>query len=273
MSNILTSSVKQKILTSFIKDYPKNDLTKDYLESLIQQLIPQSSGINLINYKIKEDGSPAACFYPKTNTLIIQLKKLKKWLSSNLSILEDTNTTQDIKIKEAFLILFVIAHEIEHSYQYLFAEGLVTSPYQSLTLAYKGIMDTLKPANYLLPRPFKRAKKVISCLLYKKNENFLVLERNANIEALDLLCKCAQALAMNDIYQIFNDILNTFMTIGYQESALGSFAETYQKLLISNKYRQISVEKTMTDYEKAYYGFTISENQRQNILKLNRGGK
>lgn len=160
----------------------------------------------------------------------------------------------------------MITHEIEHSYQYLMAKGKVNAPCQMIQSGYQGIFALFNRNSSIIPRPIKETRELISYLLYKKNENLYILERNANLEATDLLCQLALFTGRDDIYKIFNEMKNTFMSVGYTDDNQGNLKETYQKILMYDKYKKFYQENNMSEEDKIRYGLNISEQTRARIL-------
>lgn len=161
----------------------------------------------------------------------------------------------------------MITHEIEHSYQYLMAKGKVNAPCKMIQAGYQGILALFNRNTSIIPRPLKETRELVSYLLYKKNENFFILERNANLEATDLICQLALFLGSDDIYKIFNELKKAFILIGYTDDNQGSLKETYQKILMYDKYKKFYQETDMSEEDKIWYGLNISDQTRARILK------
>ncbi len=269
MSNIRLNDKCLNIIGNFIN----SDINLEMLEEVIKCLVPYDKDECLINLDIKEKGSKAAIFRPQYKCLSIGINKLNSWLLLNSESLASYYNINNDSIFKNYLLLFVVCHEIEHSYQYLMGEGIILAPNKMIKLGYKGLLDLLKKQDYIIPRPIKQTRRAISLILYKRNENGYVLERNANIEALDLLCKIALYFKHDDMYRVFNDMKNTFMIAGYKNDNKGSLAETYRSILMNDYYQKIYEDVEMDEKEKARYGLEISMEERQKILKLERGSK
>lgn len=167
---------------------------------------------------------------------------------------------------KCFLFLFVITHEIEHSYQYLMGQNLISSPSKTIQRGYKGIFDLFLPDNSIIPRPIKQTRNTIALFLYKRKENFFILERNANIECTDLLCQLSNYMERIDIFEMFNSMKNSYMCMGYGKSSKGNLEETYKEILLYDRYQKFHEE--VTEEEKIRYGLNISEQAREKILKI-----
>jgi len=267
MSNIIKKSNDLIVLNDIITYVNKNKLSKSYLEEVIKLLIPNNNGKYLINYNIKEQGGVTAIFSPKFRCITASLNKIENWLELNIKDLAEFYKINNDDTLRSFLFLFIITHEIEHSYQYLIGENIIDSPSKIIQCGYKGIFDLLKSNKYIIPRPIKETRRIISLVLYKLKENFFILERNANIESTDLLSQLALYMDREDIFKMFESMRNSLLTIGYIENSMGSLAETYKKLFMYDKYKKFYEEVNMTEEDKVRYGLSISEQTRQKILK------
>ena len=103
----------------------------------------------------------------------------------------------------------------------------------------------------------------------KTKENGLVLERNANIESTDLICRCAFYNEREDIYNLFIDMRNLFRTQGYIKSTKGSIEETFEEIFMHDKYKKIRQEIDLDEIDRLRYGLNISEETRKRILRKN----
>jgi len=196
----------------------------------------------------------------------MSLNKINIWLQNNTDCFFESIKSSDYNILRSYLLLFMITHEIEHSYQFLMSEGVIVAPNTLLKDAYKGLFDLLNPKYYAIPRPIKEARQRVSLFLYKLKENFYILERNANIESMDLISKCALYNNREDIYQLFIDMKNTYLKCGYINNTIGSIEETYRHILMYDKYRKFYNEIDMSEDEKVRYGFSIDEETRDKVL-------
>lgn len=267
MSNIITEKEELLYLSDTIKYISQNEINKSYLEEILKQLLPKKNGETLIKDNISENGITTAVFSPRNNSIKISINKINEWLELNSKELSEMYKTNDINTLKSFLFLFVITHEIEHSYQYLISNGIIKSPSEIIKQGYKGIFDLLLPDKHIIPRPIKETRRKVSLMLYKSNENFLILERNANIESTDLLIQLATFMEREDILNLFKDIQDIFIEVGYTENNKGSMDETYRKILLYDKYKKFYEETNLKEEDKIRLGLNISEEARQKILK------
>lgn len=148
------------------------------------------------------------------------------------------------------------------------SEDIISSPSPMIKCGYKGIFDLLLPDNNIIPRPIQESRKIISLILYKLKQNYYILERNANVECTDLLCKLSSYMERDDILKVFVDMRSKFMCIGYRENDKGNLEETYKKILMYDRYKKFFEDVNMPEDEKAKYGLQISEQTRQKILEM-----
>lgn len=267
MSHILKSQNDLLIFSDIINQVSKDKLNKEYLEEILKLLIPNNNGKPLIDYNISERNFSTAIFIPRSKRILLSLEKILKWLEANTKDIADLYKINDTDMLKSFLFLFVITHEIEHSYQYLIGEGLIPSPSKTIQCGYKGIFDLLVPDNYIIPRPIKQTRKTIATILYKLHQNSYVLERNANVESTDLLCQLAEFMEREDLFKVFDSMKREFICLGYYDSPIGCLEETYKKLLLHDKYKKFFEEINIPEDEKIRYGLGISDETRQKILR------
>ena len=267
MSNIIKNDNDLDCVIKFINGVYNNGLEKESLEELLNSLIPKSNGKSIINYRLTNQKSFTALFEPLTQTIEISFDRLNNWLKNNIKDFEKHYKIDDIRMFYAYLALFVITHEIEHSYQYLLGNGLVEGN-KTMSLYYKYLENLFQKDESLFPNTIKRFKRVLSLLLYKAQENKYILERNANIEALDLLCQCAIKMNRQDMFDIFNGMRNLFLKQGYYDSNKGNIEETYRNILMYHKYKKVKVDQSLDENERVRYGLPINEETRSKILKL-----
>lgn len=267
MSNIITKKEELLFLSDTIKYLNNHEISKHYLEEILKQLLPKINGETLIRENISENGITTAVFSPRTESIKISINKINEWLKSNSKDLSEMYKIDDINTLKSFLFLFMITHEIEHSYQYLISQGTIKSPCEIIKQGYTGIFDLMSPNKNIIPRPIKETRRTLSVFLYKLKENFYILERNANIESADLLIKLATFMEREDMINLFKDIHDTCIKIGYTENSKGSLDETYRKILLYDRYKKFFEETNLKEEDKIRLGLNISEETRQKILK------
>lgn len=268
MSNIIKNKDTLLLLKDIINDYNKDNLSKSYIEEILKELIPHKDDTSLIKYKVRDKGTAIAFFAPKYEIIYVNINRVNEWLANNTnSFLKEIGTCDSDTLRK-YLFLFIITHEIEHSYQYLMGKGIINSPNDVLKNAYNGLFDLLVSKDYIIPRPIIQTRSIISKILYKRNENFYLLERNANIESMDTVSKVALFNDREDVSKLFLSMKNIYTHCGYTDSTIGSIEETYAKILMHDKYKKFYKEIDIEEKEKVRYGFNISEDTRKRVLQL-----
>ena len=263
MSNIIHNTSDFVILDDFLND----NLNKENVEQLLKNLLPNKDGKSLIKYSIRDRFVPIAEFMPKSQSINVSFKKTEEWLDLNVPGYSEEIKTCDMETLRKYFVIFLISHEIEHAYQYLMANEIVEAPNSVLKDAYKGLYNLIIPDKSFLPKPISKFKRLISYELYKYKQNEYLLERNASIEGLDLLTKYSLYKNRDDIYKLFNDMRNIYISCGYRKSNIGNIEETYKKILMYNKYKSFYKEVDLDLEDRIRYGFGISEEEREKVLK------
>lgn len=267
MNNTFLNSKSIVLLADFIKEIKLDNLVIDDVDDVIKELLPKKEGRLLINYNIKDKGFDIAKFIPKIRSINLCMNQVNKWLDENVAGIAKIYNENDISALRNYMFIYVLTHEISHSYQYLISRGEIDSPNKVLKDAYSGLFDILNPKEYIIPRPIKQTRRYISLALYKHNENFYLLERNANIESTNLVSRVALYNDREDMYLIFKRMENTWLRCGYMDTGMGSIEETYRKILMYDKYKKFYSEINIPVEEKIKYGFNISEEAIQKVLQ------
>lgn len=268
MSHIVKDNTDLDVLKYFYENLDLNDLSESFFCDVFSELIPRCENGLLVNYNVDKKGYYPAIYFPNNNYVCLGMDSLLVWIRNNSKNIREQYHVSDVESFNKFLAFFAITHEIEHSFQYLMALDKIESPCILVRDGYRGIIDLLKKDDYIIPRPVKRIRKVVSSLLYKINENKCVLERNANIESLDLLCKLSAYLENDESFKVFDDMKNDFLKLGYIDDTCGNMIETYQKILMSDKFSDIDVCDILTFDDRIRYGLKIDEEERKKVLSL-----
>lgn len=266
MSNIIKSNDDFLYLDSFISYIYKKGISKDALESFLYYFIPKDGENSLINFTVHDKGSITAMFFPTYRNITFSIDKINKWILVNFKYFNEKFDVKDEKLLKCFLCLFIITHEIEHSYQFLMSKGEFIS-YPVIQELYNRLFSLLEKKHFIIPRPIVQTRRTISQILYKLKEDFYVLERNANIFSTDLLYQCAYFIEREDLADIFFYLRNYFLTIGYNNNTKGSFDETFQSILMYDKFNKIMKLDTVFDInDRVILGLDINENVRQKVI-------
>ena len=268
MSHIIKNSDTLVFLKEMEKDILNHGINLDIYLAIIKELLPKNEKNELlVSYRINTKGMKPAFFNPNNNCIYLNINAINTWLKDNLNDLTQLYNVKDTKTFSIYLFYLAITHEIEHSYQYLMAYNIIPASVDLISLGYKGLFDFMISKQYIIPRPIKETRSLISRILYNIKANELLLERNAQIESTDLLVKYAQFNNRDDQYRIFQNMNAIYNTIGYYDSNNGSLEETYKKILMFDKYKKFYEDVDMSEEDRVRYGLNICEETRQNILK------
>lgn len=269
MENIIKRDNLQ--LLAHVVNYLENqEITYSYLEETLRLLMRVEGIENLIEYRIKEKGNKAAAFIPQYASLTISVNKLQEWVSICMRDFKEFLNENDYKKLRGYFLLFVLTHELEHSKQYLMGKKLIESPNEILSKFYKNLMNIFIPNRGLFMNPIKEFRDFIASFKYKQKENFYVLERNANVECLNIIKNVAKFSEDEQISNLFETMRNDFLILGYHEDTSGVIENTYRELLIYDRYKRIYSCLKMSEEDRIRYGFNIQEASREKLLKLKR---
>lgn len=257
-------------LSSMLEIIEKEPLNSMLVEGLLDSIIPRDEEGNLlVGYRIKENGKYPAIYYPRYNTIEVGMLGLMQWVEVNGNDLASAYIIDNSYRVKLYLVLMAIMHEVEHSYQYLMAKGKIDAPCKMLRDGYKTLTELMIPKNYILPRPIKQIRRVISILKYKQNENEYLLERNAQYNSLNDLIDVAMYLGHEDIAKMFTNMRDIFGSAGYTKNCDGPIINTLRGIWMSDKVKKISMDYEGIDMADRYkLGLPIDQETREQVLAL-----
>ena len=247
-------------------------LSVSSMEEMLDMMVPKDQeGKQLVKPIIKDNGTKTGIYIPRFNTIEFSVLKCRQWVVDNLQDLSKYYNVTDQKTFGYYLTLFIMLHEIEHSYQYLVGQGKVEAPCKMVQSGYKTLTELLIKPDYILPRPIKQTRRWISLIQYYRNQNMYALERNANVEAFSTILQLAIDSGNEEMIRVFTDMTNAYMGIGYQDDCKGVFYHTFKDTLMMDKYRKIKVLDTLSIDEKIRYGLEIPNYKRTELLTKIKG--
>ena len=258
MSNIILKNSQMSDLNDYFNEINIATLNKDNLSKILGILTR-----NQIKYVISNKGRYTAIFMPSSTKILISIDSLKEWIYNNS---KDLESNIDSEILNKYLLLFVLTHEIEHSNQHLMSKKIIECN-NMLSNAYSEIFNLMEKKHYYYPMPVTLVRRLISKMAYKNNQNSYFVERNANIEATDFVRSYAIMNDREDVYNLFNSLNHDFIKIGYIDSNIGSIEETFKNIHMYDKYLKIKEDVILNNFDLAWYGFNIDEDEREYILK------
>lgn len=269
MSHIIDRGVELHNLLTIVEKASGKSIDVTMLEEDLSLLIPKDeSNKSLVSTNIKQNGIKTAVYVIEGNYIKVSSKRVEKWVQENTNSLKDSFFIKDTDLFRGYLYLYLLAHEVEHSYQNLISLGYIVLDNPTIQKAYYHILEQFIRQDYIIPRPIKETKKRLAMFRYRLKENSYVLERNASLEGYDLLYRLAKHFQNQEMLAAFSCCRALYCKLGYHDNTEGSFDETYQAMFMKNKYKEIIGENTFDSEEAIRYGLPVSEEVRQKVLTL-----
>lgn len=263
MSNIVKNKDDLMLLKDIFEEIKNYDVDACLLEEIVKSLLPKdNNGDYFSGYEIYDIDGGLSRFSLTDNILILSIDEMNRWIDGNILRLIKGFNVSDIELFRSYLFLLVIIHEIEHSYQYLMAYGLIDAPCEFVGSGYRLIIDTIVNRDI---NKLKRLRNSIAYYLYSKNDGLYVIERNANVEAFDLLQNLAIENDNVRLGNVFNRMRNAVAMSGYMDNNMGSFYETIMNMRLGYEYKKLNHNYQLSDIERFRYGLPISEEFRKKI--------
>lgn len=264
MSIILENKNNLESLKRYICYLKEYSIDENLIKEIIDFLIPTINNEKTASYTVKYNGIKAAIYNTKYKNINISLYKLEKVIERELIDYK----VRDLDSLKAYLIMFALLHEIAHLYQHLISEGKINSP-KIVALSYKELIKIVTKSDSIIPRPITDTLKFIRHLIYSKNQFYYLLERNANIEAFELINTVAKELNDTECVLQFEDLYNLCNIIGYKNNYNGSIEETFNKLFMRNKYQNLynKFNEQMDTSDRVRYGLDIDHKTKIELLK------
>lgn len=272
MSNIIKTKEDLYELREKLQLLKKESLRRETLKETVDLVLPKDeNGRELINSRIKDWGGRTAIFVPRYRTIEFSVEKCQEWVIQNMKDLAEMYDIKDKDELQSYLSLFIILHEIEHSYQYLMGQKQIEAPCELMQAAYKRLNDLLTKQEYIIPRPIKEIRRIIALIQYYKKQEDYALERNANIEALGNMLALAERNDNEEIMRMLTNMIRTFMIVGYEEDRFGVFYHTFKDIGMYRVYKSINHISGPNMDQRALYGLEISEEKREEVMRKAKG--
>lgn len=270
MGKMVESSKRIEYLCSVFETIESEAITPFLVECILENILPKDEdGHLMVNYLVKEKGRIPAIYYPKYNSIQICMSSLFDWAERNGNDLAEKYVIADIYKLKLYLFMMAIMHEVEHSYQYLIANGKIEAPCKMIQESYKALTELMIPKDYIIPRPVKKVRRMISLVKYRKRENEFLLERNAQFNSLDDLVKIASYNGDEQIASMFINMRDLFGTSGYTNNADGMVINTLRDICMGDKAKKLSHDYEDIDMMERYrLGLPIDQDTRKQILSL-----
>ena len=142
MGHIIKTQEDYEYLCDLVNDIYINGFDKGQAEAALERIMPRDeNGRLLINYNVRPKGGHTAIFIPRYKVINISLQNLYYWIDRNSEDLAEMYEIENRRLLGSYLCLMALMHEIEHSYQYLMAKGIIAAPCKMLKEGYKTLFD------------------------------------------------------------------------------------------------------------------------------------
>lgn len=264
MSHIITSDEEIKIVSQYLDILRTKGYSKDSLYEILTDIIPKNQMFQVVP-EIDTTGY-TAYFSGYDKKIHINHEKMKNYVEKAVEWI--TNDYPKLKTQKeelkAYLTLFVLSHEVEHVYQYLIGKELIDFPYKIVIELYKNI------ANYNYKENINSIWLAALIERYKqqKDKAKFVLERNANVEAYEMLSKSATYENNSDLFLFLNNQYLWYSVCGYLKiKNNGPFEESYRNIWRHGQYKSFDFTEEIPFEERIRYGLPLDYEPRKELLK------
>lgn len=260
MSHIINSEKDIKILSQQLEKIRSKGYTDDVFEEVINILKPNNKF-----FPIDVKPGNITAFFPKEGCITFCVEGLKKYLDKQLEdVVEKFTPKLQKELYDNYIFLSLI-HEIEHYYQYLIGEKYIDFPYQIVSDGYKNLWSTELYLRDTIINPIYTGIKIIRWVYYSNKEYYLN-ERNANIEAYDILVKIADYENNKDLLEFLKKQLLYLLSVGYDQKYNGSMEKSYIKTWKHSTYKSFDHTEEIPIQDRVRYGLPIDEDTKQKVL-------
>lgn len=254
---------KEELLNirSVIEDIQHHGISKNTIEYLYSIMGYDNIPLGFTNFS-----KLSAYFNPKYMNIAVNINKFNEWLDN---VISDGYSVFDIKddaLLRAYLVIAIIAHEIEHSKQRLISKDMLEPNYAFKTDAYKDVYEATRIRRFLIPRPISLFIDLSRFFIYQYNANELILERNASLEGYTLASDIALLSGDKDIQGLMDTYKGAFMLMGYEDGTEGTLKHTYDKLLMMKRYNKLDIPDDISLLEKAREGLELTQEERDTLI-------
>ena len=240
-------------ISSFIKNNEQHDISWDLIEELfylLKENINVGFDNNFFMYK-------SAKYIPFENKVYINYNFMLEYLERNIDSYSKNMTIDDLKNSPIYFLTQCLLHEISHAKQYLMGERKIDVVDDFLANSYKELYKMIIDKNY----------NINAYELYRKEENFYLLERNAQVESLNQICNICIDNNRESLYEVFKNIYDLYLMCGYIDNKQGSIYETFYQIGLMDIYNKLYKKSSLDENKRVLYGLPISEKARKKVLK------
>lgn len=237
---------------------------KDVLCEILSEIIPFNEEFQ-VGSEINNKGYIA---YFSWMNKIIHLNELSllKYVNKLVDDIIKMYPGLDKYKKELFshMVMFVLCHEVEHVYQYMIGHDYMENKYDIVKDLYKNITEFSVD---------EKTPRIIESILFNRYKSVkdrvtFVLERNANVEAYDLLHKLSLIEGNPDIIRFMYNQYMWYSALGYLNIKYnGSFEESYKIIWRYKLFKSFDFDEEISFEDRLRYGLPIEDEDRIELLK------
>lgn len=269
MSHIIKKNDDLLMVNEVFEMLSKDKIKASLLEDVVKMLLPKDNeGSLLVGYELSDRDGGFSRYSLSDNCLRLSVDEMYKWVDINSDVFIKQFGVNEIDLFRDYVMLLILVHEIEHSYQYLMAYGKVDAPCDVVSGGYKLIIESLLGYAYDKMGIVDKFRNRVAFNRYNRNNGRYVIERNANVEAFDLLQQLAILNNHKEMIVVFNKLRNLMGIWGYMYSNRGSFEETCRDMMILKKFKSLDHGYELPEIERFRYGLSISKESRDKIRIL-----
>lgn len=263
MSHIVSTDEDRIKLFDYLELVRSSGYNKETLFEILNFIIPRNSEFQ-VNTEIDDKGYIA---YFSWFDKVIHLNESGLLKYINKMVIETIKMYPALeKYKSelfSYIVLFVLCHEVEHVYQFMFGHDYIKHDYRIVTDLYKNMTEfsVMKNTPYIIENIlFERYK-------YVKDKVTFVLERNANVEAYDLLYKLSLIEENDSITRFMNNQYLWYCACGYLKMKNnGSFEESYRDSWRHRMFKSFDFSEEISVEDRIRYGLPIEDDDRLVLL-------
>ena len=242
-----------KLLSDFIKENENKWISWELTEQILNILLKNLE----IKYADDMFLKSSARYVPGDKTIYINFYRLLNSLDNNITNYKDRMSNEDYEKSPIYFLTQSLIHEVEHSKQHLMGQRKIYVVDEMLANAY----------DYLYKFIMNSPKDNPAYVEYRLNENFYLLERNAQVESTNKISVIADKNNAKTIHDIFANLHNLYLMCGYIEKTSGSIYETFQNIGLEDTYLDLYVNSNLSEEDRVYYGLPIKRATRQKLLQ------
>ena len=264
MSHIVSENEDLNFLHNYLELIRSRGYNYDNLHEILNGIIPVNDKFN-VDIKIDNEGYTA--YFSGFNRFIhLNQEDLLKYVNS---MVDEVIKMYPSLLKSrhelfSYIVLFVLCHEVEHVYQFMFGHDYLKHDYKIVRDLYKNMTEFSTSEN----TPPLIRKILLERYKYVKDRATFVLERNANVEAYELLHRLSLFEGNEDIIRFISNQCLWYSACGYLKfKNNGSFEESFRNTWRHKMFKSFDFSEDISVEERIRYGLPLDDENRIILLK------